>query len=140
MLVGDTKAEKSIREAMNDVNDRIVEELRNRNRTQPDVIVRSRADLCRSRAEMSDYSSIYIPDDDWDGTSLTETGYDTTENLQLDLEQIRSDLESSMIGSITRTGRCSGHVTSDMRGSIQNLVSRQSYATMPTFRCNTAMG
>ncbi|KAK3577960.1 hypothetical protein CHS0354_020799 [Potamilus streckersoni] len=56
---------------------------------------RNRADYAKPRGDMSDYSSIYIPDDD--GTiSLTETVYDH-DILQLDLERLKTN--STLFGS-----------------------------------------
>ena len=100
----------------------------------------------RSRAEWSDYSSIFIPDDDGD-VSLTETGYDT-DNLHLDLDQLRGDLETSLFGSqaaLNRTERYSSKLAStDVRQSMMNLHRIQSPGRRPNsstyIRSNTAMG
>lgn len=99
----------------------------------------------RSRAEWSDYSSIFIPDDDGD-VSLTETGYDT-DNLHLDLDQLRGDLETSLFGSqaALRSERHSTKLpTSEVRKSMMNLHLMQSPGRRPNsstyIRSNTAMG
>ncbi|XP_060070135.1 outer dynein arm-docking complex subunit 4-like [Ylistrum balloti] len=141
-MQGDNKAEAAIRDALNDVNDKIVEELKTRSRSQADF-TRSRADYAKSRAEWSDYSSIYIPEDDGD-VSLTETGYDT-ENLQLELDRLRSDLDTAMFGSIAQLQdggrRSGGRVSSELRKSLQNLqMSGRNSVTNSVIRCSTAMG
>lgn len=138
-MQGDTKAETAIRDALNDVNDKIVEELKTRSRSQADF-TRSRADYAKSRAEWSDYSSIYIPEDDGD-VSLTETGYDT-ENLQLELDRLRSDLDTAMFGSQFQDGgrRSGGHISSELRKSLQNLqMSGRNSVTNSVMRCSTAL-
>ncbi|XP_021376018.1 tetratricopeptide repeat protein 25-like isoform X2 [Mizuhopecten yessoensis] len=141
-MQGDNKAETAIRDALNDVNDKIVEELKTRSRSQADL-TRSRAEYAKSRTEWSDYSSIYIPEDDGD-VSLTETGYDT-ENLQLELDRLRSDLDTAMFGSFAQlqeNGRKSGgHVSSELKKSLQNVqMSGRNSVTNSVIRCSTAMG
>ena len=129
-FVGDEKAEDAIREALQDVNDRIVEEMRtkgpmnfpdmrsdafltplsrgtttltdyqlqglSRSRAQimkmeAELGFRCRADYAKTPAAASDYSSIFIPDDDGN-VSLTDTN-----DLNLDLERLRT--ESTLFGS-----------------------------------------
>ncbi|KAK3106467.1 hypothetical protein FSP39_020556 [Pinctada imbricata] len=106
-MQGDIKAEEAITEAIHDVNDKIMDELKSArgeiSRSERGYN-KSRGDFSgkfshnpRSRAEWSDYSSIFIPEDDGD-VSLTETGYDT-DYLHLDLDQLRSDWDTSTFGS-----------------------------------------
>ena len=134
-LVGDEKAEDAIREALQDVNDRIVEEMRTKGpmnfpdtrsdafltpisrdnsslvgyqlqglsrsraeiaRMQDAAGYRCRADYAKTPAAVSEYSSIFIPDDDG-SVSLTETEYNFGDALQLDLERIRT--ASTIFGS-----------------------------------------
>ena len=156
LFTGDNKAEEAITEAINDVNTKIMEEMKtargDHSRSERGY-PRSRAEFSdkysynpRSRAEWSDYSSIFIPDDDGD-VSLTETGYDT-DNLHLDLDQLRGDLETSLFGSqaaLNRTERYSSKLAStDVRQSMMNLHRIQSPGRRPNsstyIRSNTAMG
>ena len=139
---GDSKAEGAIREALQDVNLRIVEEMK---RNQKEFMSRNRADYAKSRAEMSDYSSIYIPEDDGD-VSLTETGYDT-DNLHLDLDQMRSEMETSMFGSVARINSdrtLRNEMGTEIRKSMLNLRSAGRSSVVPNaysiLRSNTAMG
>ncbi|VDI18654.1 Hypothetical predicted protein [Mytilus galloprovincialis] len=136
-MQGDTKAEGAIREALQDVNLRIVEEMK---RNQQEFMSRNRADYAKSRAEMSDYSSIYIPEDDGD-VSLTETGYDT-DNLHLDLDQMRSEMETSMFGSVANLR--SERTSRNEMGSMLNLNTIGRSSIVPSayniLRSNTAMG
>lgn len=117
-----------------------MEELKSRSKSQAEF-TRSRADYAKSRAEWSDYSSIYIPEDDGD-VSLTETGYDT-ENIQLELDRLRSDLDAAMFAPLPQIpaedGRKSGNVSSELRKSVQNVTGRNS-VTNSVVRCSTAMG
>lgn len=154
-MQGDNKAEEAITEALNDVNTKMIEEMRtargDHSRSERGY-PRSRAEYSdkytynpRSRAEWSDYSSIFIPDDDGD-VSLTETGYDT-DNLHLDLDQLRGDLETSLFGSqaALRSERHSTKLpTSEVRKSMMNLHLMQSPGRRPNsstyIRSNTAMG
>lgn len=137
LFSGDTKAEGAIREALQDVNLRIVEEMK---RNQQEFMSRNRADYAKSRAEMSDYSSIYIPEDDGD-VSLTETGYDT-DNLHLDLDQMRSEMETSMFGSVANLR--SERTSRNEMGSMLNLNTMGRSSIVPSayniLRSNTAMG
>lgn len=139
---GDSKAEGAIREALQDVNLRIVEEMK---RNQQEFMSRNRADYAKSRAEMSDYSSIYIPEDDGD-VSLTATGYDT-DNLHLDLDQMRSEMETSMFGSVARINSdrtLRYEMGTEIRKSMLNLRSAGRSSVVPKaysiLRSNTAMG
>ena len=121
---------------MQDVNLRIVEEMK---RNQQEFMSRNRADYAKSRAE-SEYSSIYIPEDDGD-VSLTETGYDT-DNLHLDLDQMRSEMETSMFGSVANLR--SERTSRNEMGSMMNLNSIGRSSVVPNayniLRSNTAMG
>ncbi|XP_061171291.1 outer dynein arm-docking complex subunit 4-like [Saccostrea echinata] len=156
-MQGDVKAEEAVTEAIKDVNTKIIEEMktsRGDHSRSERGFPRSRADFSdkmsynpRSRAEWSDYSSIFIPDDDGD-VSLTETGYDT-DNLHLDLDQLRGDFETSLFGSqaYLRTERYSTKIpSSDVRQSMTNLHLMQSPGRGPNpssstyIRSNTAMG
>lgn len=139
---GDSKAEGAIREALQDVNLRIVEEMK---RNQQEFMSRNRADYAKSRAEMSDYSSIYIPEDDGD-VSLTATGYDT-DNLHLDLDQMRSEMETSMFDSVARINSdrtLRYEMGTEIRKSMLNLRSAGRSSVVPKaysiLRSNTAMG
>lgn len=134
-LQGDEKAEDAIREALQDVNDRIVEEMRTKGpmnfpdarsdafltpisrdnsslagyqyqglsrsraeiaRMQAELGYRCRADYAKTPAAVSDYSSIFIPDDDG-SISLTETEFNDGDELQLQLDRIRTS--STIFGS-----------------------------------------
>lgn len=109
-------------------------------RNQQEFMSRNRADYAKSRAEMSDYSSIYIPEDDGD-VSLTETGYDT-DNLHLDLDQMRSEMETSMFGSVANLR--SERTSRNEMGSMLNLNTIGRSSIVPSayniLRSNTAMG
>lgn len=65
-------------------------------RMQAELGYRCRADYAKTPAAVSDYSSIFIPDDDG-SISLTETEYNYGDELQLQLERIRT--ASTIFGS-----------------------------------------